>query len=619
MRRLKSMAEPTGLLLAAALSCACSDLRTVRDTPETARYFTDDVYIPRPVQVDVLLVVDDSASMADEQQLMAGAIPDLVRNLLAPAGGNYHFRPVQDVHLGVIGTDMGVGGRDIPTCRDNPLSGDDGLLVFATGRPGCSVAYPDHLSHYQDVWEEPDPELVDRIAGDFGCMAVLGADGCGFEQPLEAALRALTVHMADGGRNTGFLRDSAVLFVLFITDEDDCSVADPSIFDGEGMTGDDSLRCRTQSSKLHSIERYVRGFVDLRGGTDEDEIPFNLLFGFVVGVPPGPECEGRGDEIPTCLDHPSMQEEENPFEGEGSCPATATPARRLVELAQELGDHAAVQSLCGESFMPAAGALTTSLRAVINEVSFFRYYPILKDPLDPCRCEASCSIVEELATGRSCPPEKPPVDGDGDTVGDVSLDVYSGLRHDLCTIPQAGSILDDCTLDCDDPGATHTKDPGRRGWWLDPYGPSSCDWDGDSIDDCGPFLYFGDLRPESGSGAWITCKEVVCPAMRTCGAFPASDRTCCDENEYCWRHDPSGSAPGFCLLRKDVCEEYGADLWCEGAAPPEVEAMAGGLCCLDPDMDGKLDRRLEDLDGDGAGDCPVATLFRCEEGRCVAR
>jgi len=141
------MAAPTGLLLVAALSCACSDLRTVRDTPETARYFTDDVYIPRPVQVDVLLVVDDSASMADEQQLMAEAIPDLIRNLLAPAGGNYHFRPVQDVHLGVIGTDMGVGGRDIPTCRGSPLSGDDGLLVHSTGRPSCSQAYPDYLSH----------------------------------------------------------------------------------------------------------------------------------------------------------------------------------------------------------------------------------------------------------------------------------------------------------------------------------------------------------------------------------------------------------------------------------------------------------------------------------------
>ena len=51
----------------------------------------------------------------------------------------------------------------------------------------------------------------------------VGMTGCGFEQPLEAMVRALDDHP----ENAGFLRAGSLLAIWFYTDEDDCSAASP--------------------------------------------------------------------------------------------------------------------------------------------------------------------------------------------------------------------------------------------------------------------------------------------------------------------------------------------------------------------------------------------------------
>ena len=67
----------------------------------------------------------------------------------------------------------------------------------------------------------------------FTCIAAVGDSGCGFEQPLASVVRALG---ADGRpappENQGFLRPDALLFIVLLTDEDDCSVpAGSNLFD----------------------------------------------------------------------------------------------------------------------------------------------------------------------------------------------------------------------------------------------------------------------------------------------------------------------------------------------------------------------------------------------------
>jgi hypothetical protein len=57
----------------------------------------------------------------------------------------------------------------------------------------------------------------------FACVANVGTNGNGHEQPLDAAQLALTDRVADG-KNAGFMRTEALLAIVILTDEDDQSV-----------------------------------------------------------------------------------------------------------------------------------------------------------------------------------------------------------------------------------------------------------------------------------------------------------------------------------------------------------------------------------------------------------
>jgi hypothetical protein len=53
----------------------------------------------------------------------------------------------------------------------------------------------------------------------------VGTSGPGWEQPLEAGVKMPLKDRMDDGANKGFLRDDALLAVVILTDEDDCSTA----------------------------------------------------------------------------------------------------------------------------------------------------------------------------------------------------------------------------------------------------------------------------------------------------------------------------------------------------------------------------------------------------------
>ena len=68
------------------------------------------------------------------------------------------------------------------------------------------------------------PTTRGDISAAFTCIAALGDRGCGFEHQFESVLRALG---ADGkaapAENQGFLRRDALLAIIMLTNEDDCS------------------------------------------------------------------------------------------------------------------------------------------------------------------------------------------------------------------------------------------------------------------------------------------------------------------------------------------------------------------------------------------------------------
>jgi L-ascorbate metabolism protein UlaG (beta-lactamase superfamily) len=64
-------------------------------------------------------------------------------------------------------------------------------------------------------------------------MAAVGDAGCGFEQHLEASYQALHDVLPNDARNHSFLRSDALLAIVFVADEDDCSApGDTDLFDG---------------------------------------------------------------------------------------------------------------------------------------------------------------------------------------------------------------------------------------------------------------------------------------------------------------------------------------------------------------------------------------------------
>jgi hypothetical protein len=433
--------------------------------------------------VDVLVVMDNSLSMAEEQDDLSKKFSHLISAILGPAvdpmTGLPLHTPVTDLHIGVLSTDMGTGGYSVETCSD-PIDGDNGELqhTASSALAGCDDAYPTYLSYAS---AEPDPDAIAWMSGAFECIVLLGIDGCGFEQHLKSMEKGL-VDQRDA-YNAGFLRDHSVLVVLFVTDEEDCSIAPgcDHIFDAtDSSLGHLNLRCFRHPELITPVEHYIDVLRSLRSD------PEDLVVGFIVGVPQVPECEGYGDEIPDCLDHPDMIETVDPIRMTTLLPSCVsstgrgTPARRFVTIAQAFGDQAHVSSICADDFTPAIGSLTSKLQEhfVLPERGVA---PLdVHTGSDPCVCLVDCRMIEVLADMRPCDAVGKPCyepDGPGTGCAEPLVDP-SGISHSVCEIPQAGTMVLPCEptepMSCDAPAIAHT--PAGEGWyymdegWIDASG-----------------------------------------------------------------------------------------------------------------------------------------------------
>ncbi|MCB9662637.1 MAG: hypothetical protein H6732_00840 [Alphaproteobacteria bacterium] len=179
-------------------------------------------------EVDILFVVDNSNSMELEQNLLAAGFDAFISRV---DEANIDF------HLGVITTAFLYDDPDRGVLRGDPriLTRDSTRIDANTG------------------------ELLDYV-GLFRERALVGLRGSGREKGLEAASFALSTTMTStGGPNEGFLRPSANLLVVFVSDEDDCS--------DEGRLGAeaDNLDCYRKSELLTPVSTFVRRFEALKG------------------------------------------------------------------------------------------------------------------------------------------------------------------------------------------------------------------------------------------------------------------------------------------------------------------------------------------------------------------
>jgi hypothetical protein len=177
-----------------------------------------------PVLLDVLFVIDNSATMQTRQAALVAAFPALAALLEASTGIN--------LHLGIVTTDVGAGPTTLPGCVPG---GDRGLLQMQPLGATCDRASllpytgDRYLGLVRDAAGTVSANFEGTLADAFACYAPVGTGGCSFPMPLEAMSRAIDPTFTENG---DFLRDGATLLIVIVTDKDDCSApAGTDLFD----------------------------------------------------------------------------------------------------------------------------------------------------------------------------------------------------------------------------------------------------------------------------------------------------------------------------------------------------------------------------------------------------
>ena len=375
------------LLLASALACHSSGPRRSGAGAENAI----PVEATGRTRVDLLFVVDNSGSMFQEQAAMAEYLGAMIRELVDPPDADGDTRPdalpVEDLHVGVVSTDVGTMGYTVSTCRNRDV-GDDGCLLHLPSPlvGGCESSYPSFLARDPSNALTYDPE---RLAADFACIGTLGTNGCGWEQQLESLRRAVMENQQPGRCNEGFLRPDSVLTIVLVTDENDGSVspAHPEFFDQSrtdlGHLG--SVRTLLHPEMLTPVEWFHQRLLSVRPRAVE-----SIVLAGIVGVPVDSVCEGSGIDFAACLDLTGMQETIDPAAPTQiipSCDTTmgmAFPPRRIVELARmwdEAGGGMVVASICRPDWTAAAAEITQEITERLRPECF--PYELDVEALDP--------------------------------------------------------------------------------------------------------------------------------------------------------------------------------------------------------------------------------------------
>jgi hypothetical protein len=200
-----------------------------------------------PAKTDILLVIDDSGSMSEEQE-------NLRQNLEAFVAALADSAVPHDFQIGITTTDvMEFDGRDHygsePPYDDYswPVPYPKGALVAVNASAltdasdiGDFVYDPTGGFGGDRILRARDP----AVAETFQANVLLGTHGAGKEQPFHAAQLALSDAMTQGA-NAGFLRPGARLGLVILTDEDDCSEpAPPFVATSNPLCHDGNVKAR---------------------------------------------------------------------------------------------------------------------------------------------------------------------------------------------------------------------------------------------------------------------------------------------------------------------------------------------------------------------------------------
>jgi hypothetical protein len=233
-------------------------------------------------KLDLLFLVDDSGSMAEEQSNLARNFPALLREL-SSAGA--------DLHIAVVSSDLGAGPMSYsPACA--PPGGDRGQFCSTKERDGIAVDTCARCAIDTSggrFLRTINPNFMGDLPNSFACMAQLGTQGCGFEHQLGALRQAL--HAPENGQ---FLRADAALAIVILSDEDDCTAApDSALFASDIPGQDSSLRCALQGHVCMGAHNSGTADVDVdlaqcQAASDGALVPVQQLVDAVVAAKSDP-------------------------------------------------------------------------------------------------------------------------------------------------------------------------------------------------------------------------------------------------------------------------------------------------------------------------------------------
>ncbi len=416
--------------------------------------------IPISADIDILFVIDNSTSTLDKQTVFSQNFPRFVQALDAfPMG-----RP--NLHIGVVNTTVDIatpgyanGNVGCPT----PDPRDNGLLQNTPKVAGCVPPNGQFISDLKNPDGTRTMNYTGTLEQTLSCIALIGAEGCGFEAQLEAMKRAL-----DGSRpeNAGFIRNGAYLGVIILTDEDDASVKNNAVFSLPDATvgGKNDFRvqplfayqCATSISATvggtyknctprtdsylqdpHYYSQFLSGVKDLS----------QIVVAAIAGPPPGLQTN---DNPPQTANSPDITTGPLALNGlsqslalQPSCsatingnPAIGRPGVRLASFLGDFGDHGRFYTVCQSDY---SAALADIGKTLFNAIS-----PCLEGHIDPTDADPA-----NPGTQLQC------------TVSDVQVDDKSGTT---------GTVIPACKMQ--DP-TTPAANGARPCWWVN-QNPTAC-------------------------------------------------------------------------------------------------------------------------------------------------
>ena len=269
---------------ACLLSCGGETQTTGTTEPETTNRFMERMAFSRIDRIDLLFVISNSESMADKQEILRNAVPQLLNRLIDPVcvvpntdppevtqdssampcpdGTEPEFEAIHDIHVGVITASLGSNGGTLcsPELGDpywDETQNDRGRLIVRQGPtfdiPATTWNDAGFLSwdpygsahNAADVRGEPDGTAL--VSTFQNLVTGAGESGCQFQAPLEAWYRFLidpdppldiVFDPAQGEsvavglddvlleQRAQFLRPDSLLAIVMLSDENDCSLSD---------------------------------------------------------------------------------------------------------------------------------------------------------------------------------------------------------------------------------------------------------------------------------------------------------------------------------------------------------------------------------------------------------